>query len=183
MLISHILQERGRFIPWDIEVAQYNFGANCGPVSFAVASGRQVCRVMQHFQHFEAKPWTNLTQMRQAFEETGVTPITHKREWPRFGVALIQWLGPWTQHDFFARWSLHHTHWVAVDRDWVFDHTEVRWMPRTEWAETVAPLFLEEIPHATGWAVKYGLESKSSIWAVSDSAASSCFDGSLSFSG
>ncbi len=172
-----------RFIPWDIEVARYNFGANCGPVSFAVATGRQVCRVMQHFEHFETKPWTNLTQMRRAFAESGVATVTHRREWPHYGVALIQWLGPWTKFDFFAGWSLLHSHWLAVDAAWVFDHTEMRWMSRDEWAGTVAPLFLEEIPHATGWAVKYGVESKSSIWPASTTAASSCRKGWLSFAG
>jgi hypothetical protein len=173
-----------RFVPWDIEIADYNFGANCGPVSFAAASGREVCRIMRHFEHFESKPWTNLTQMRRAFAETGIVTSTLKCAWPTHGVALIQWLGPWTQSNFFARWTLPHTHWVAVDEDWIFDHTERRWMPRREWAETVAPLFLEDIPRATGWAVKYGLQPNISSCAGSDQGVSaSVTSGSFSFSG
>jgi hypothetical protein len=56
-----------RFIPWDIEVAQINFGANCGPVSFAAITEREVCRAMRFFPHFEDYQYTTVTQMRGHF--------------------------------------------------------------------------------------------------------------------
>ena len=118
------------FVPWDIDVADYNFGANCGPVSFATTAGLEVCRVMRYFSHFEKKPWTNLTQMRRAFAETGIETTTLKRAWPIRGVALIQWLGPWTERDFFAGWTLEHTHWVAVEGQLIFDYTQREWLHR-----------------------------------------------------
>ena len=176
--------DHDHFVPWDIEVADYNFGANCGPVSFAAAFGREVCRSMRFFRHFEERHFTNLTQMKSAFALAGATVEVLKCRWPAHGVALIQWLGPWTEKQFFARWTLPHTHWVAVDGDWIFDHSERRWMPKQEWDETVAPLYLEEIPRATGWAVKYGVQPNICIWSGSDqTVGSSTGSGSLSFSG
>lgn len=172
-----------RFVPWDISVARINFGANCGPISFAAATEREVCRVMQFFTHFEEKRWTNLTQMRAAFARAGFETCIRRQSWPERGVALIQWLGPWTNREFFSRWSLLHTHWLAVDGDWVFDHTERRWMPKQEWADEVAPLFLREIRHATGWALKYGVVSNNSNWPKSGSATASSAGETFNFSG
>jgi hypothetical protein len=146
------------FVPWDIEVARINFGANCGPASFAAITGKEVCRVMAHFLHFEHSRWTNLTQMRRAFEDAGYVTMVRKRALPGRGVALVQWLGPWTERDFFSRWSLVHTHWVAVQGGWIFDHTVGAWETLLGWRERVAPEFIAEIPGATGWAVKYGVE-------------------------
>ena len=151
------------FVPWDIEVARLNFGANCGPSAFAAATGREVCRIMRYFAHFEqSQCWTNLTHMRRAFEQAGYHTEVFRLEMPVVGVALIQWTGPWTQKHFFSRWSLVHTHWVAISGDWVFDHTVGEWQSLLRWSRETAPEFLAEIPQASGWSVKYGLEVKSS---------------------
>jgi len=154
------------FIPWDVEIARLNFGANCGPSSLAAILGKEVCRVMCYFPHFEYSRWTNLTQMRRAFDEAGYSVKVRRCELPTHGVALIQWLGPWTKRDFFSRWSLIHTHWVAVSENYVFDHTECKWQTLEEWSGQVAPRFIENIPQAHGWAVKYGVETTkpSSSW-------------------
>ena len=149
-----------KFVPWDIEVARLNFGANCGPASFAALVGTEVCRVIGHFPHFEQSKWTNLTQMLRAFESADYDTEVRHRVFPSRGLALIQWLGPWTERDFFSRWSLPHTHWVAIEGPWVFDHTAENWQCLREWAGTVAKEFVGEIPKATGWAVKYGVEVK-----------------------
>lgn len=149
---------RFRYVPWDIEVARLNFGANCGPSAFAAVTGREVCRVMRHFAHFEHSRWTNLSQMKSAFAATGHVVEVHRRGFPRSGVALIQWLGPWTEPEFFSRWSLPHTHWIAVDDTWVFDHTVGEWQPMAEWGRTAAAEFVADTPRAYGWAVKYGID-------------------------
>jgi hypothetical protein len=130
---------------------------------------------MRYFQHFEHSQWTNLTQMRRAFDEAGFAHEVYRRELPSHGVALIQWLGPWTQKDFFSRWSLPHTHWVAIDGRWVFDHTAGEWQTLSEWKRETTPAFLAEIPHACGWAVKYGVEvAKSHTVCFGSGAGSSC---------
>lgn len=178
------LSRSGRFVPWDIDVAGHNFGANCGPVSFATVSRCEVCRVMRYFHGFEERRWTNLTQMRRAFAESGAQVETLKRTWPAQGVALIQWLGPWTERDFFGGWTLVHTHWVAVDGNLVFDHSVRCWLDRAEWVATIVPTYLAEIPRASGWAVKYGLQANNSICRGSDHETSVVGRaGSFSFSG
>jgi hypothetical protein len=151
---------RPSFVPWDIEIARLNFGANCGPSCFAATTGREVCRVMCHFSHFLHCQWTNLTQMRRAFHEAGYSTEVCKGELPARGVALIQWLGPWTEKDFYSRWSLHQTHWVAVQGGWVFDHTVGRWQTLQCWQDETVPEFIATIPRASGWATKYGVEVK-----------------------
>jgi hypothetical protein len=148
------------FVPWDIAVARVNFGANCGPASFAALVGREVCRVIGHFPQFEHSKWTNLTQMLRALESADYDAEVRRRVFPSRGLALIQWLGPWTERDFFSRWSLSHTHWVAVEGPWVFDHTVEKWQGLRAWAGSVTKEFVSEIPMATGWAVKYGVEAK-----------------------
>src|SRR5438477_13185199 len=94
------LPQAPAFVPWDIEVARINFGANCGPASFAAVTRREVCRVIGHFPHFERVRWTNLTQMLRAFAEAGYSTEVRRRVLPAPGVALVQWLGPWTEQDF-----------------------------------------------------------------------------------
>ena len=153
-----------KYVPWDIEVARYNFGANCGPVAYAAALQVEVCDIMVHFPQFcEGRRWTNSIQMRQALAARDITTVTKYREFPRYGLALIQWLGPWTQTDFFARSSLRYTHWVAVDGDWLFDHSETTWLLKDQWASGIAPGYLSELSQAAGWEVKYGLEFRNSI--------------------
>src|SRR5207302_6238880 len=87
---------RPTFVPWDIEMARLNFGANCGPASFAALMKTEVCRVISYFPHFEHSNWTNLTQMLGALDGAGYDAELRRRELPSRGLALIQWLGPWT---------------------------------------------------------------------------------------
>lgn len=146
------------FVPWDIEVARINFGANCGPAAFAAVTQREVCRVMQYFPHFPERQWTNATQMLRALSAAGYRTRIEKCATPSHGVALVQWLGPWTAKDFFSRWSLIHTHWVGVDGEWIFDHNACGWQTVAEWVTFTAAEIIREIPSATGWRIKYGIE-------------------------
>jgi hypothetical protein len=150
-------RHRPVFIPWDLEIAGINFGANCGPISFAVTVEREVCRTMKFFPHFNYSRSTNLTQMLRAYREVGYEIQINKCELPEFGVALIQWTGPWTAKHFFSRWSLFYTHWIAVKDRWIFDHTVGEWLEFSQWENEVTPDFISQIPRATGWAVKYGV--------------------------
>lgn len=146
------------FVPWDIEVARINFGSNCGPAAFAAVTQREVCRIMRYFPHFPQRRWTNLTQMLRAFAEAGYTTHVERCAAPSRGVALVQWLGPWTEKQFFSRWSLIHTHWIGVEGDRVFDHNACCWQTLTEWAAGTAAGLIAEVRRATGWRIKYGVE-------------------------
>ena len=146
------------FVPWDIDVAHVNFGANCGPAAFAAVTQREVCRVMQYFPQFPDRCWTNLTQMLCAFAAAGYSARVEKYAVPSRGVALVQWLGPWTQKQFFSRWSLNHTHWVGVEGDGIFDHNARCWQTFGAWSAGTAAELVSEVPRATGWRIKYGVE-------------------------
>lgn len=146
------------FVPWDIDVARINFGANCGPAAFAAVTQSEVCRVMQYFPHFPDRRWTNLTQMLRAFALAGYKTGVEKCAAPSRGVALVQWLGPWSEKQFFSQWSLVHTHWIGVEENWFFDHNAGCWQGFDEWSARTAPQLVAEVPRATGWRIKYGVE-------------------------
>lgn len=146
------------FIPWDVEVARINFGANCGPTSFAALVGLEVCSALIHFPGFIERPWCNFTQMKRALRSCDVPFAAISNKFPECGLALIQWLGPWIASDFGGRKSLKFTHWVAVESGRVFDHTTVEWMSVSAWREEVASAFVQDIEGATGWAVRVGIE-------------------------
>lgn len=148
----------GGFVPWDVEVARINFGANCGPTSFAAVLGLEVCSGLRHFPGFVERRWCNFTQMKQALRSCGVSFTTVRSKLPQSGLALVQWVGPWVYGDFGGRRSSKYTHWIGVDQKQIFDHTEAKWMPIAIWEEQVAAAFLQEISGATGWTVKFGIE-------------------------
>lgn len=158
------LLEVERFVPWDIEIARYNFGANCGPIAFAVAMKLEVCDVMQFFPHFafENMRWTNATHMRAALASAGVYSERIDRSFPDTGLALVQWLGPWTERNYYSRQSLRYTHWVAVDNGHIYDPNAGQWLSFKDWDETFAPACVQEIARASGWSVKYGFATISS---------------------
>ena len=153
-----------RFVPWDIAIARYNFGANCGPIAFAAALKMEVCDAMQFFPHFafENRRWTNSVQMLAALAEVGIAAERIKQSFPETGLALVQWLGPWTSRDFFSRDSLRYTHWVAIEEEYIFDPNAAQWMTLTAWSERFAPACIGEIPKASDWSVKYGFSTISS---------------------
>ena len=89
--------------------------------------------------------------------------------WPYFGLARIQWGGPWTKEGVPMRVRYRHTHWVAswkashdADRHMIFDvnATCVGWIGFFEWSHRLVPWLLKECePKADGtWWVTHALE-------------------------
>jgi len=156
----HILHNspRKQYIPWDLNLAQECFDANCGPISFAVSVQEEVSDVIGLFENYEEKKYTNFTDMKRVFKKYGVEIQTTKAQIPKSGVALIQWTGPWIENDFMGRRSSRYTHWIAVEDKMCFDLNADEWLTLKEWETTVAAEFIKEIPEATGWNVKYGIQ-------------------------
>lgn len=146
------------FIPWDIHLAQECFDANCGPISFAVSVKEEVTDMMRFFPRFPIQGYTTLKDIRRACKMYGVENKVLHGELPHRGLALVQWLGPWMKNDFHGKRSAKHTHWIAIDGDRCFDFNDSRWMDLDDWKSFFAVEFLEEIPGATGWTIKYGVE-------------------------
>lgn len=152
------------YVPSDVAIAKHVFGANCGPVSAAAALGEDVCDVMRWFPHFmnPEQRFTNLTTMRNALSSKGICHRVLRQQFPIHGVALIQWLGPWTSRDFFSRWSLRHSHWIAVSGNFVFDYLDETWRTLVDWERQLVPWYLEQMPQAAGWDIKFGVEIEKS---------------------
>jgi|GEM_PF-1608872 len=148
------------YVPRDLSIAQVVFGANCGPAALAACLSRDIKDIMRLLPHFEDenRRYTNLTAMKAALSAASVSFEVKRIVFPSTGLALIQWTGPWTDKHFFSRWSLCHTHWVAVDGDMIYDIFNGIWQTKEDWARCVVPIYLKDLPQAAGWQIKYGLE-------------------------
>lgn len=155
------------------ERAYEEWGCNCGPGAIAAVCGLTLDQVRPHMGDFERKRYTNPTLMWAALQSLGAR-FSYRggnlgRRWPRYGLARIQWEGPWTKPGVPARAAYGRTHWVGVDaraRDdiGIFDINAVAngsgWCALDEWTDVVAPWILREcVPRADGgWHITHAVE-------------------------
>src|SRR5688572_27577824 len=96
--------------------AHAEWGANCGPVTLAMMTGSTLEAVRPHIPAFEARRYTNPTMMLQALRSLGIRFSDHADlNWPKFGLARIQWEGPWTKPGVPLRARYRYTHWVGAN--------------------------------------------------------------------
>lgn len=157
-----------RFTANDAERAWADWGCNCGPGALAVMAGITLDEVQPHMVGFGAKRYTNPTMMFEALLSIGLPFRRVGAQWPRYGLARIQWEGPWTEPGVPMRVRYRYTHWVA---GW---HTDTRgygifdincmangtgWVSRPEWEQTIVPAITEQYKRASGrWHVTHGIE-------------------------
>lgn len=157
-----------RFGLEEMERAADDWGANCGPGAIAAATVKTLDEVRPHIPGFEAKRYTNPTMMLDALNALGVRwkkAIRHN-VWPNWGVARIQWEGPWTEPGRPARAAYRYTHWVAAcgfpRPIHIFDINAIAvggWVPLQHWEQVTVPWLLPQIsPRATGWRITHALE-------------------------
>jgi len=153
------------------------WGANCGPAALAVVGGMTLEELRPHLGDFETKGYTNPTLMfdclrrlglkfrvRSNARETPADPMT----WPNFGLARVQWTGPWTRPGVPPRAAYRHTHWVAAmevegEETNVFDVNCMcvgGWVSLSEWSGHVVPWLLKQCePKADGgWFLAHVVE-------------------------
>lgn len=169
-----------RFTIDDAERAGDEWGFNCGPGALCALLGLTPDQVRPHIPDFESKRYTNPTMMFRALRSLGVRYETvgpfngegRSPEWPRFGLARIQWAGPWTKPGVPLRARYRHTHWVA---SWshprltklpiaVFDVNDCRhWTTFESWRDVIVPWLIKEVePKANGeWWITHSLEVSS----------------------
>ncbi len=155
---------------FDAERASDAWGANCGPAALAAALDVTLDDVRSLFGlEFEAKGYTNPSLMWAALGRSHrrwrKSPIKH---WPSYGLARIQWEGPWTEPGMNPRWAYRHTHWVAVRRTAdmaveVFDVNALSvggWIPLDTWRTRLVPWLLRRaVPRASGgWHITHSIE-------------------------
>lgn len=134
-----------------------NFGASCGPVAFAALARLRLEAVTQYFPTSDETVWTNRVTMRRALRAIGFEFDKNPGTWPRVGLCLIHFTGPWTRRGYPAA-ILQHTHWIAVYEEYVFDINWNGWLPRANWEEVVIEHLLARRLLADGWALMTAYE-------------------------
>ena len=94
-----------RFTLEDAHRASDAWGCNCGPSALAAVTGMTLDEVRPFMGDFEQKHYTNPTLMWSILNNIGARWSVTKppRTWPRYGLARIQWEGPWTKPGVPAR--------------------------------------------------------------------------------
>lgn len=155
------------------------WGMNCGPGAVAAICGLTLDQVRSHFDAhgFATKHYTNPTMMldvlRSIAADFRVCRYPDGKycdlDWPRYGLARIQWEGPWTKPGVPMRVRYRHTHWVGVERDpikgvGIFDINMMAngqgWGSLQDWRTICVPWILDEcVPRADGkWHLTHGIE-------------------------
>ena len=156
--------------------------------------------VRPHLGDFEAKHYTNPTLMWQILKNTHAPVVeilrlspefemlrTGRAPWPCYGLARVQWEGPWTAPYVPMRVRYRHTHWVGVCDETdsepnIFDVNCMcvgGWVPLSEWSQSLVPWLLKQCePKANGrWHLTHTVEIRrgaESREATVDSAPASC---------
>lgn len=159
-----------RFSAADQARAYDSWGSNCGPGAIAGVLGLTLDELRPFLGDFEAKRYTNPTLMWGTLNELRVEwqlakpPLT----WPAYGLARIQWQGPWTERGVSPRAAYRHTHWVgacvrAPGDVGIFDINCMEsggWVALADWSDKVVPWLLKETtPRASGrWHITHAVE-------------------------
>jgi hypothetical protein len=144
-----------RFTPEDLYKASQEWSCNCGPTSLAVALGITLDLAHWAIPHFDKRHYTSCTMMVHALRRLGskfghIMSQDSDIPWPSYGMARIQWAGPWTEPGvpLFAR--ARHSHWVATvmlvgreDRG-VYDCNDPHWTLFEDWEQIIVPHIIKE---------------------------------------
>lgn len=161
-----------RFTPYDADRAVAEWGANCGPMSLAIACGLTLEEVRPHFTAAGFKSATNPTLMMDVLRRIRGDRWHLRRAngaaifWARRGIARIQWGGRWMRPEVPAVVRYKHTHWVAssVSADgyiWIWDCNvmETGWVGVSDWNRVVVPALTAEHKGSDGtWTITHAIE-------------------------
>ncbi|WP_428673677.1 hypothetical protein [Reyranella sp.] len=161
-----------RFTAADAKRAHEEWGCNCGPAALAAICGLTLDEVRLLMGDFEAKGYTNPTLMAESLLRARVSWYRRQvRQWPTYGLARIQWTGPWTKPGVPPRVAYRHTHWVGAMRSLqrtgaigVFDINMIAngtgWAALEDWQSVLVPWLLGECePKADGgWFITHTIE-------------------------
>lgn len=163
-----------KFTSSNAQAAAEEWGFNCGPAAVAAICGLSIDELRPHLGDFESKRYTNPTLMwailKRLDRPYSVQWNTPGGEvWPSWGIARVQWEGPWTAPGVPIAASYRHTHWVGVkgsnrsdigiwDVNCLTNGTG--WVSLEEWTSTLVPWLLKEChPRADGrWHLTHSVE-------------------------
>jgi hypothetical protein len=151
-------------VPSDVEAAYDAWGAACGPAAVAALLGMEVNSLRPHLG---AKRWANPSDIRRALDALE-RPHTYRGsvnrgdlDFPERGLAFVQIAGPWLGPGVPVGAAYRHTHWVAVDRCFIFDINEGDaggWLSIAGWKQWIAPELVAHTKRADGWYVRATIE-------------------------
>lgn len=172
------------FCAADAEQAYHAWGCNCGPSALAAVCGVDLETSRRVLPGFEEKRYTNPSMMfagLRSLKEAGciaafdVTIGARKSvSWPLFGLARVQWEGPWTAPGVPMAARYRRTHWVGVQKDptqddyAIFDVNAMATggvVTAESWTSVVVPWILEQcVPKADGrWHLTHSIEVRRSV--------------------
>lgn len=164
-----------RFTLADAERAAETWGANCGPGAVAAMMGLTLDELRPAMGDFERKGYTNPTLMIAVLKRIGakfhvltIDRTIIKLGWPIYGLARIQWEGPWTAPEAPPKWRYRQTHWIGSARGQngdigIFDincmNNGTGWCSIDDWQAVIAPALIANYPRANGkWHITHAIE-------------------------
>jgi hypothetical protein len=145
----------GCYNPSDVEEAQDEFGANCGPASFGAICRTPVVDSMRFFPHFPKRDWTTIGDMKKALRTAETQFVKAGPELPEFGLVLLQLRT--NNRPAHPLYSLSQTHWVGVFQGCFYDVNWQGWLPIPIWEELVLSQLEFGTKPVIGWAVRNAL--------------------------
>lgn len=156
----------------EFEAAWNDWGANCGPTAISVICNKPLNYVRNHIDKFDERRYVNPKMMVKTLDSMGIDyHVTERNTWPSYGLARIQWCGPWTENGVpeFRKWR--HTHWVGAnsqnsDNIGIFDINAIRnetgWCSLDDWKNYIIPYIIDTCePECNGkWHITHSIEIK-----------------------
>ncbi len=146
-------------------------GTVTGPAAIAAILGMTLDKLRPQLGDFERKCYTNPTLMWEILDRLGAFwRRGNPRSWPAYGLARVQWEGPWTKPGVPMRARYRHTHWVgaawsmAREDFGIFDVNAMAngtgWASVADWSGVIVPWILETCePKADGrWHLTHVVE-------------------------
>jgi hypothetical protein len=166
-----------RFTAEDADRAYAAWNCNCGPGAIAAVLGMTLDEVRPHMEAcgFASKGYTNPTMMLDVLERIGarfryrsLASNVPRLDWPRYGLARIQWEGPWTKPSVPMRARYRFTHWVGAcvpteGNVGIFDINAIAngsgWTSLADWTGIIVPALTAQYPRADGkWHITHAIE-------------------------
>src|SRR5690606_7036322 len=108
-----------------VAMAHDVWGFNCGPAAICAVTGLSPESLRSRLGDFEAKRYMNPTLMRETLNRLGVPFKWHviqnqsasqfvEQALPPYGLARIQWGGPWCNQGVPMAARYRQTHWIAT---------------------------------------------------------------------
>lgn len=168
------------FTSHDADRANVEWRCNCGPGAVAGILGITLDQIRPFVGGFERKGYTNPTLMWEILNQLQVPwrKFNKPHGWPTYGLARIQWHGPWMSPGVPPAAAYRRTHWVGAcalpGNVGIFDINAVNtepgsgWVRLEAWAQTIVPWLLKScVPHADGeWSLTHVVEVDNTGWKI-----------------